>query len=346
MGLIAAFHLPLASGITSVQLDPFQWVTSPLLLFQALAEEGGTLAWLPNFAYNFLADRVHDDELTELDLSRVRMLVNCSEPVRSESHDRFLARFGRAGLRREMLAASYAMAEATFAVTQTKPGREATRLTVDRHGLEHGAVRVTTEEGIVRTCVSSGRPISGCEVRIVDEIGKALPEDAVGEVALTSASMFDGYRNYPEKTAVVLRDGWFYSGDVGFLHDGELFVIGRKKDLIITAGKNLYPEDIEDAVAQLPGVTPGRVIAIGMEDLENGTELVAVVAESDESGAEERKRLRLAIKQAVMSIDVTVSKVYLVPPRWLIKSSAGKPSRKDNRERILGGEAPGNALEG
>lgn len=345
MGLIAAFHLPLASGVTSVQIDPFQWVTSPFLLFQALAEEEGTLAWLPNFAYNFLADRVHDDELAELDLSRVRMLVNCSEPVRSESHDRFLARFGRAGLRREALAASYALAEATFAVTQTKPEREATRLTVDRYALELGAVRAATQ-GIVRTCVSSGTTISGCQVRIVDETGKDLPEDAVGEIALTSVSMFDGYRNYPEKTAVVLRDGWFYSGDVGFLHQGELYVIGRKKDLIIIAGKNLYPEDIEDAVGQLPGVTPGRVIAIGMEDLENGTELVAVVAESDVSGAEERKRLRLAIKQAVMSIDVTVSRVYLVPPRWLIKSSAGKPSRKDNRERILGGEAPGTALEG
>jgi fatty-acyl-CoA synthase len=344
MGLIAAFHLPLAFGITSVQIDPFQWVSSPFLLLQAIAEEEGTVVWLPNFAYNFLADRVHDDELAGLDLSRVRILVNCSEPVRSDSHDRFLSRFSAVGLRRETLAASYAMAEATFAVTQTPPGREAERLTVDRDALKLGIVRVSAE-GSVRTCVSSGTTISGCEVRIVDEMGKDLPDDVVGEIILTSISIFSGYRNYPEKTAEVLRDGWFLSGDLGFLHGGELYVVGRKKDVIISAGKNLYPEDIEDAVGQVAGVLPGRVIAFSVEDPENGTDLVAVVAETQSSGAA-RGRLRLAITQAAMSIDVTVRRVYLVPPRWLIKSSAGKPSRKDNRERILSLEAPAASLEG
>jgi fatty-acyl-CoA synthase len=343
MGLIAAFHLPLAFGITSVQIDPFQWVSAPALFLQVLAQEGGTIGWLPNFAYNLMADRVRDDDLEGLDLSRVRMLVNCSEPVRSDSQDRFLAKFAPLGLRSDTLGASYAMAEATFAVTQTPPGRKPLTLTVDRDALKRGIVRVSTG-GSVRTCVSCGSTISGCEVRIVDEAGKQLPDDRTGEIVLTSVSIFGGYRNYPEKTAEALKDGWFFSGDLGFIHEGELYVIGRKKDLIIAAGKNLYPEDIEDAVAQVPGVIAGRVIAFGLEDSEIGTEQVAVIAETKEEGPK-RKQLRLAIKQAAMSIDVTVGRVYLVPPRWLIKSSAGKLSRKDNRERILNGEGPATSLE-
>src|SRR5262249_20989931 len=122
MGLIAAFHLPLALGIPLVQLDPFEWVLAPGLLIDALTAECGTLCWLPNFAYNLLADRGHDDELDGADLSGVRLLVNCSEPVRHESHRRFLSRYVPRGLSRNALGACYAMAETTFAVTQTRPG--------------------------------------------------------------------------------------------------------------------------------------------------------------------------------------------------------------------------------
>lgn len=328
MGLIAAFHLPLAFGIASVQIDPFQWVTAPGLLFDVLHQERGTLCWLPNFAYNLLADRVHDEDLEGIDLSSVRLLVNCSEPIRAESHERFLKRFAGAGIRETALGTSYAMAEATFAVTQSAPGSVPPVITI-------GA----------RRCVSSGRLIAGCEVKIVDDAGNVAGDDVVGEIVLTSVSLFDGYRNYPEKTALVLKDGWFYSGDLGFTRGGELYVIARKKDLIISAGKNLYPEDIEDVVGQVRGVIPGRVIAFAIDDPADGTEQVAVVAETEAEGAAERNGLRLAVKQAAMAIDVTVAAVYLVPPRWLIKSSAGKPSRKDNRERLLRGEAGPAALE-
>ena len=335
MGLIAAFYVPLTAGVPIVQIDPFEWVKAPVLLLEALSREKATLSWLPNFAYNILADRVHEEDLEGLSLDTVRMLINCSEPVRAESHEKFFRRFSRYGLKKEALGACYAMAETTFAVTQTSPGVVARELSVDREELSRGVVQVTEDASRARVCVSSGALISGCEARIVGESGEDIPEDRVGEIAIRSVSLFNGYRNNPEKTAEVLRDGWFFSGDYGFLHGGEYFVIGRKKDIIIVAGKNFYPEDIEDSVGQVPGVIPGRVVAFGEEDSDLGTEQIFVIAETEIEGEKKKKSLRASIVEAGMLMDVTISRVYLAPLRWLIKSSAGKPSRSANRDRAI-----------
>src|SRR5262249_13571248 len=162
----------------------------------------------------------------------------------------------------------------------------------------------------------------------VAENGDDLSERRVGEIAVRSVSLFDGYRNNPVKTTEVFHEGWYFTGDYGFLHEGECFVVGRKKDLIIVAGKNLYPEDIEDIVSRVDGILPGRVVAVGIEDPATGTEQVCVIAEADLNGADQKAKAERAIAEAVMQIDVTVGWVFLTPPRWLIKSSAGKPSRK------------------
>lgn len=335
MGLIAAFHLPLAEGIPTVQLDPFEWVLAPMLFLEALSRERGTVAWLPNFAYNFMADHVHDEDLEGLRLESVRILVNCSEPVRFDSHDKFARRFAPLGLRRDTLSACYAMAETTFAVTQSTPGVEAGRLEASRDELAAGRYRPARDGEPARSCVSSGCLLRGCAARIVGPFGEDLPDGTAGEILIRSFSLFDGYRNNPEKTAEVLRDGWYASGDLGFRWRGEYYVVGRKKDIIIVAGKNLYPEDIEDAVGRVPGVCPGRVVAFGVEDAGAGTEQVCVVAESEIVDNVGHKALRLAVIEAAMEIDVTISRVLFVPPRWLIKSSAGKPSRSANRQRVL-----------
>lgn len=334
MGLIAAFYLPLVLGTPLVQLSPMEWVSSPALLLQAISKEGGTVCWLPNFAYNLMAERVRDEDLANVRLDSVRLLVNCSEPVRAESHEKLLRRFSSRGLRREALAACYAMAETTFAVTQSRPGREPRVLAVDRTELSTGRVVQARDGSASRACVSSGAPIRGCAVRIVDESRRELPPERVGEIAISSVSMFDGYRNYPEKTSEVLRDGWYFTGDYGFVSQGECFVIGRRKDLIIIAGSNVYPEDVEDQISQVKGAIPGRVVAFGEEDPESGTERLCVIAETEASEPSERRALRLAIKQAGMAIDVTIDRAYLVPPRWMIKSSAGKPARAANRARV------------
>jgi len=335
MGLIAAFYLPLTLGIPLVQLDPFEWVSAPVILLDAISREKGTLAWLPNFAYNLLADRVREEDLDGIRLESLRMLVNCSEPVRAESHEKFLRRYAPYGLRKEALSACYAMAETTFAATQTPPGQDARCISVAREGLSAGVVRIAHPGEPGRACISSGPAISGCELRVLDDDGNALPENRVGEIAIRSVSLFDGYRNNPEKTEEVLKGGWYFSGDYGFLHGGEYYIIGRKKDIIILAGKNIYPEDIEDVVGQVEGVLPGRVVAFGVEDDITGTEQICVVAETQSDHEADRKKLHMEIVQAGMGIDVTISKVYLPPPRWLIKSSSGKPARKANMERAI-----------
>ena len=337
MGLIAAFYLPLVSGVPLIQLSPMEWVTAPALLLEAISKERATLCWLPNFAYRFMVDRIRDEDIEGCRLDSVRLVVNCSEPVRAESHDRFHDRFANFGFRSEALGASYAMAETTFAATQTLPGSAARRLLVDRAALARGEVWVlpVNDSAGGRWCVSSGPPVSGCSLRIVDEQRQDLPPGRVGEIAISSVSLFDGYRNYPEKTAEVLADGWYYSGDYGFIHEGEYYVVGRKKDLIIVAGSNVFPEDVEDAVGAVPGVMPGRVVAFGADDERLGTDVLCVIAESEAQTVPETKAMRLAILQAGMAIDVTITRVYLVPPRWLIKSSSGKPARVTNRDRAL-----------
>lgn len=334
MGLIAAFHLPLAFGIPSVQIDPFEWVLAPNILIDAISKEKGTLTWLPNFAYNVLADKVRDEWIDKCKLESLRMVINCSEPIRHYSHKKFFNKYQKYGSRENALSTCYAMAETTFAVTQTPPEHLVKEIMVKRQALADGVIKLTTDESDARICVSSGKVIDGCEVRIVDENRKDLPPDKVGEIAIKSVSMFDGYRNYPEKTAEVLKDGWYYSGDYGFFYENELFVIGRKKDIIIVAGKNIYPEDIEDLVGRVKGVIPGRVIAFGEDDEELGTEVISVIAETNHENESEKKELEKRIKQEALGMDLTIKNIYLVPPRWLIKSSAGKPSRSANKQRI------------
>jgi fatty-acyl-CoA synthase len=335
MGLIAAFYLPLVHGIPIVQLDPFEWVVAPVILLEVLSKERGTLTWLPNFAYNLMANRIREDDLEGIRLDSLRMAINCSEPVRWESHERFYRRFAPYGLRKESLAACYAMAETTFAVTQTPPGVEARKISISRQDIAKGIAKLSSEGDITRECVSSGFPISGCKLRILGEKEEDLPKGSIGEIAIRSVSLFDEYRNNKEKTDEVLRDGWYSSGDYGFLIEEELFVIGRKKDIIIVAGNNIYPEDIEDAVGQVDGVLPGRVVAFGLEDEEAGTEQICVIAETPFNEEKSCRELRRAIVMACMGIDVTVTRVYIAPPRWLIKSSAGKPSRSANRDRAI-----------
>jgi acyl-CoA synthetase (AMP-forming)/AMP-acid ligase II len=334
MGLIAAFHLPLAFGIPSVQLDPFEWVVAPSILLEAVMKERGTVSWLPNFALNLMADKIAEDELDGINLESWRLIINCSEPIRNESQQKFLDRFRSYGLRKTALSSCYAMAETTFAATQTPPGREPSCVGVNRRELARGNATLVNEDEPARSCVSSGTPIPGCEIRIVDENRVQVEAGKIGEIAIKSISLFEGYRNYPDKTAEVLSDGWYYSGDKGFNIGEEYFIIGRKKDTIIVAGNNICPEDVEDVVGTVPHVIPGRVVAFGEDNETLGSEQISVIAETEILDQQRRKKLRLDIIKAGMSIDVTVANIYLVPPRWLIKSSAGKPSRSANKDRI------------
>lgn len=333
MGLIAGFLLPLVQGVPLVLMSPFDWVRHPALLLRAFHEYRGTLCWLPNFAYNHLANRVRERDSLGLDLSNIRAIINCSEPVRDDSHQRLLARFTENGLRADMLAVSYAMAENTFAVTQTVPGQPPIIDQVDLAALQQRKRAIPVEAGV--PLVSCGAVIAGSQVRIVDDDMQPIPERHVGHIQVRSDCMLTAYYRRPDLQPFT-ADGWYQTGDRGYLAEGELYVIGRTKDLIINAGKNVYPQDLEAIINEIEGVHAGRAVAFGVPDEREGTELIAVVAEVDSDEPAEHKRIKREVRAHVgRATDVTISYVTLVARGWLIKTSSGKIARAANRDKWL-----------
>ena len=338
MGLIAGFLMPVLAGAKLVLLSPFEWARAPWTLLRAVSEHRGTLAWLPNFAYNFCATRIPDRELTGLDLSSWRAVINCSEPMVAESHRLFASRLRPFGLRETALATCYAMAENVFAVTQGGIDRPVRLDRVDREMLVKEGRAVPAAGGDRRTTeiVSAGEPLANCEVRVLSPDGTPLPQRQIGELALRSDCMLTGYFNRPDATASAMRDGWYLTGDLGYLAEGEVFITGRKKDLMIVGGKNIYPQDIEYLINQVPGVHPGRVVVFGLFNESMGTEEPAAVVEVDAATRVEANRLGLAIREAVATgSEVALGPLKLVDERWLVKTSSGKIARGANREKLL-----------
>jgi acyl-CoA synthetase (AMP-forming)/AMP-acid ligase II len=334
MGLIAGFILPLFQGIPLVLMSPFDWVQHPALLFKAIHDHKGTLCWLPNFAYNHCARRIRQRDTEGLSVASMRMFINCSEPVYHDSHTLFLRRFREQGLREEMLSVSYAMAENTFGVTQSAPGKAPKLDIIDKKILEESklAQPVHRDHPQMEIKVSCGPPIRETEVKVVDEMGGEQSERRVGELAIRSDCMLSGYYHRPDLEP--FKSGWYLTGDIGYLAGGEVFVIGRSKDLIINAGKNIYPQDIEAIVNEVPGIRAGRAVAFGVADEREGTELIAVVAEVATEDQAERKKIAALIRRSVVARSlVTVTYVHLVGPKWLVKTSSGKLARSANREK-------------
>ena len=184
--------------------------------------------------------------------------------------------------------------------------------------------------------MSSGRPISNTSVRVLGEKGQDLPERIIGELALQSDCMLTGYYNRPDATKQAFLDGWYLTGDYGYISNGEVFVTGRKKDIIIVGGKNVYPQDIEILVYEVDGVYPGRAVAFGIYDERAGTEEVVLVAEADDISPEQQKNLADRIRQHVTKNSaIALRYVHIVSPKWILKTSSGKPSRLANREKYL-----------
>jgi acyl-CoA synthetase (AMP-forming)/AMP-acid ligase II len=184
--------------------------------------------------------------------------------------------------------------------------------------------------------MSSGRPLENAKLKIVDEAGHEMPERAIGEIAIQSDCMLSGYYNRPDLTEKALRDGWFLTGDYGYVSNGEVFVSGRKKDMIIVGGKNVYPQDLEALTYEVPGVHAGRSVAFGVFDEEQGTEAVVIIAEVDSEDPNEQQRIADAIRQHVSKNSaIALRHVKVVGPKWILKTSSGKTARAANREKFL-----------
>jgi acyl-CoA synthetase (AMP-forming)/AMP-acid ligase II len=337
MGLIAGFLMPVLSGIHLVLMSPFDWVRAPYRLMQSVSKYRGTLSWLPNFAYNFCAQKIRDRHMEGVDLSSWRAVINCSEPVRYESHRAFYDFLKKYGLQWEALQTSYAMAENVFGVTQSPLDGEPAVVELDRESfLSERMVKGTIEGHPSIKMMSSGRPLENVKIKICDENGNELPDGVIGEIALQSDCMLTGYFNRPDITEKAFRDGWYLTGDYGFTSNGELFVSGRKKDMIIVGGKNVYPQDLEALSYEVPGVHAGRSVAFGLFDETEGTEEVVLIAEVDSEDAAEQQKIADALRLYVTKNSaVALRHVKVVGPKWIVKTSSGKTARSANKEKFL-----------
>ncbi|SPF44423.1 AMP-dependent synthetase and ligase [Candidatus Sulfotelmatobacter kueseliae] len=338
MGLIACFMLPMVCHIPLVMQSPIEWVMRPETMLQIISEYKCTLAWMPNFAFQFVPRRTPQSRWAEYDLSSVRLLINCSEPVRASSMVEFQRAFA---VKSAVLQSSYAMAENVFAVTQSDIGQPSgpSRIWVDAQQFRSAHRIMPLEEGTPGALLftSSGRLMPNQQVRILSDSGEVLGADFVGEIVVQSDCLFEGYYNRPDLTAQAIIDGWYHTGDLGFCLKGELYVVGRKKDLLIIGGENIYPQDIEEIVGSHPAIHDGRVIAMGVYNPDLGTEDIVVVAE-----VEHEKWLANAVElereicsRVVAGLGVAVRRIFLKPPKWIVKSTAGKAARSATREKLL-----------
>jgi fatty-acyl-CoA synthase len=297
-----------------------------------------TLAWMPNFAFQFVPRRTSEESKSAYDLSSLRALINCSEPVQSKSMEEFYQAFASQGLKREALQSSYAMAENVFAVTQSERKGPLKIFADGQHFRSHHLIKEVAADATGSiSFTSSGRLLPQNYARIVSEAGETLSPRRVGEILVKSDSLFEGYYNRSDLTALSMVDGWYRTGDLGFFHEQELFVVGRKKDVLILSGENVYPQDVEDIVCGHPSIHDGRAVAIGLFNPDSGTEDLVVVAEVQQREFLEHKaQIEREIRGSIFSqIGVAVRSLLLKPPGWIVKSTAGKPARSTTREKLL-----------
>jgi len=337
MGLIACWLMPVLLGYPLVIMSPFEWIRAPYRLLQAVSRYKGTLSWLPNFAYNFCAQKIRDRDLEGLELSSWRAISNCSEPMRWESQNAFQERFQSLGLRSDAMTTCYAMAENVFAVTQGGIDSPAVFEDIDRDSLQiEKLARLSVPGKPSIRMLGAGKSIPNTSVSILDNKGHTLPDRHVGEVALKSNCMLIGYYHRPDANEKAFINGWYLTGDYGYLVQGELYITGRKKDLIIVGGKNIYPQDLELLAYEVPGVHAGRASAFGVFNETTGTEDVVLVAEVETTDQLEQQKIADGIRAAVTrGSAVALRYVHLVGKHWLVKTSSGKTARSANREKFL-----------
>ena len=346
MGLIACFLLPLHAGATIVALDAFEWVAKPWSLLEAIETYAARFTWLPNFAFHHIVRTLPDDRVFKL--GGVRAFVDCSEICRPDTLEQFAEAMRAHGIRREQLQVSYGMAETVFAVTQTQLGEPPRAVTVDRRLLETSRiVRVVdgSHGNNRQSFLSCGKIVGGLDVRIapLDDSSGATTDNAdenyAGEIQIRGGHLFCGYFRNKAANEAALADGWYRTGDLGFVHEGELFVCGRKKEMLIVHGRNYYAHDIEAVVSGIAHVKPGRAVVFSVEDADSGSEEAVVLLETEPSSPTDHRALQRAVKAAIFDrMELTVKSVVVVAPGSLVKTTSGKLSRAQNKARHLAGQ--------
>jgi acyl-CoA synthetase (AMP-forming)/AMP-acid ligase II len=339
-GLIVGLLIPVTYGIPTVLMSPFYWIRKPSRLLEVMHRHRGTICFMPNFAFNHSVRSVRDGDLKGVDLSGVRRLINGSEPVRLDTLERFTERFAPCGLEPETVAVGYGATEASGGITMTPWNRRPKVDWVDLRKLQTTGRAVPVERSApgASPIVSCGPPMMDIELDIVDPGGKVLEDRRVGEIVVRSPRVFSEYHLAPELTEQALIDGGFRSGDLGYLSDGELYICGRKKDLIITGGRNVYPEDLDEIANKVPGIYPGRSVAFGVLDERSGSEGIVMVCELRQDSTEEQKiEIERELRGRVVGeLDLPIADLHLLDQRgWVVKTTNGKIARSANRAKYL-----------
>jgi 1-acyl-sn-glycerol-3-phosphate acyltransferase len=344
MGLIGAWLGALYYAVPVIILSPVAFLSRPARWLSALHAHRGTLSPAPNFAFDLCTRRVSEAEIQGLDLSAWRVAFNGSEPVSVETIERFTRRFAAYGFKPEAMCPVYGLAESSVGLTLAPPGRGPRVDHVDRQAFERRrrAEPAVRGDATALQFVSCGRPLVDHEIRIVDRVGRVLPERVEGRVEFRGPSVTRGYFRNPEATRAAFHDGWMDSGDLGYWAEGELFITGRQKDLIIKAGRNLYPQEIEELVAGVAGIRKGCVAAVGISDPQAGTERLIVIAETRQTASADLERLQAAVRERLVDgLGLPPDTVVLAPPGTVLKTSSGKLRRAATREAYVAGTLAG-----
>ncbi|MBA3002888.1 MAG: AMP-binding protein [Desulfurivibrio sp.] len=342
MGLIGACMGSLYIGFRLVLMSPLAFLARPALWLWRIHLHRGTVSAAPNFAYELCANKLDERDLNGLDLSCWRLAYNGAEPVSASTIERFGARLLPYGLNPEGMTPVYGLAESSVGLAFPPLGRgpwidRVDRLVLSRLGI---ARPVMDDDAHAQRFVSCGRPLPGHAIRIVDANGLGLAERTQGRVQFQGPSATSGYFRNPEATQRLMEGEWLNTGDLGYLAEGELFLTGREKDVIIRGGHNIHPQELEEAVNQLVGVRRGGVTVFPATDAGTGTERLVVLAEMREEGdAGTRGRIEKEINRlAIDLIGMPADDIVLAPPRTVLKTSSGKIRRAACRELYERGE--------
>jgi len=338
MGLIGAWLGSLYHGCPLVLMSPLDFLACPRLWFEAIARYRGTISAAPNFAWALMLRQRTALQETRLDLSSLRYLANGAEPVSASTLDEFASAFAPLGLRRQALAPVYGLAENSVGLCVTPPGRGPLTVQASRSALQRGRYQSAASAGDAQALVGCGQVLPDHALRIVDARGQPLPEGRIGQIQFRGPSATAGYYRHEAATRALCDGAWRNSGDLGLLLGDELFVLGRLKEIIIRAGRNVAPYEIEEAIGLLPGVRRGCVVAFGCADEASGSERLIIAVESRLRGAAERAALIERIRATAAGIEgLPPDEVLLLPPHALPKTSSGKLRRAAIRSAFVEG---------
>ena len=342
MGLVGCMLAPMSNQVSVDYLATEDFARRPLSWLTLISRNpDASLSYSPTFGYDICARRISPSipVAERYDLSRWRVAGNGADMIRPEVMQAFVDTFAPAGFKASAFLPSYGLAEATLAVTIMPVGEGIQCDLIDERTLS-GATEPRADHRLptrYRAIVNCGKAVPGLTIEVRDENGRILPDRKIGRVFVKGLGIMAGYFRDPEATAACMKDGWLDTGDMAYMKDGSLYIVGRAKDMIIINGKNHWPQDIEWAIEQLPGFKAGDIAAFSVTT-PSGEEAPAVLVQCRTSCNDERIKLRDAIKTKVKAITGMSCVVELVPPRTLPRTSSGKLSRSKARLQYLSGE--------